>query len=983
MPGTLDKYKAVDESAQEWKDGEELADEGNWDGEWEEGELDEYGDEWDEDEYDDEEDDYAILEALDVGSSIKRPIMGGPNRVKSAGIHTIEIYYPQYYIRQTEMEEYDARPDRYGPSVIGKYTKGIGQIEARLPTDDEDPVSFAMTSVHRLLERMDKEGWNETGRWSDDGKTLPIWESIGRLDIGSESLVDRSKSIKSCVMDIFERYGGNTGNIEGVDQYNACYGGQAAGLAVLSWLESDRWDGRYGIACGDDISEAHSIGIAYVGASCSAALFYPNAPLAHHSLRASCILHRWDFFKPVGWHSMAPLSDGKYSIDAYMTAIDVCYQGLRKKMNNKPLLSLVDYNVFHTGGGYHVVKKAFLRMCQSDDPQSNKAQREAKLEVMLMPSVHLLKRIGPCHTSSSFLNTASVCMSQYDKAIGKHLMVFTYGSGCAATMYQTRFEDIPWLPPLGIWMANFYRKAIHVQPEMAAALQEYYCHTWMQFEWEPMGRKKCGFGIESYEEDAYYVITCDTWGRRSYHRGGMKAKPHEARYKLMADREEFRKQRDEFPLPPAVTAETKQPKAKPLQERWKDIEFEMTQPEELEEETVVTDTRDKLQSDSKIKVLYKQAAAKPEKFGLPDNTKHGYSIVGSWSSWEPVKMTAKGDGSFEYKVVIGENGWEEFYLLQDGLANKRIYPAQAKSWKSLPCIGPHDGGDGLRWLIDTRDKPHVPQEDFGSPGDVFLITFSWSKDSVKELVWVKLEETQEYPRGQYFIVGPFTCWDPMPFREIEDGRHSLELQITSFGLDFHLLRNQDPLQVIYPEAEPSQVVTDATSRILGPMEVPKADNPPMWSVLGEVGEVVRIDFYRDPSDPDDLDLSWESIGKKEIVEPNPRYFAVGTFCAWNARKSVELLPMDGSPGSYSGAIPMRNKTEEFYIVLNRSSSKAISPDRENCTQFQLHSVIGPQERRGEESWSIGRAAADKAKVGDEFTIQFDAKDKKVSWSKPK
>eukprot|EP00971_Amphidinium_carterae_P272797 5414252-Amphidinium_carterae.1 len=27
-------------------------------------------------------------------------------------------------------------------------------------------------------------------------------------------------------------------------------------------------------------------------------------------------------------------------------------------------------------------------------------------------------------------------------------------------------------------------------------------------------------------------------------------------------------------------------------------------------------------------VLYKQAAAKPEKFGLPDNTKHGYSIVG-------------------------------------------------------------------------------------------------------------------------------------------------------------------------------------------------------------------------------------------------------------------------------------------------------------------------------------------------------------------
>eukprot|EP00971_Amphidinium_carterae_P333332 6468043-Amphidinium_carterae.1 len=42
-------FNMLTHSAQEWKDGEELADEGNWDGEWEEGELDEYGDEWDED----------------------------------------------------------------------------------------------------------------------------------------------------------------------------------------------------------------------------------------------------------------------------------------------------------------------------------------------------------------------------------------------------------------------------------------------------------------------------------------------------------------------------------------------------------------------------------------------------------------------------------------------------------------------------------------------------------------------------------------------------------------------------------------------------------------------------------------------------------------------------------------------------------------------------------------------------------------------
>ncbi len=35
-------------------------------------------------------------------------------------------------------------------------------------------------------------------------------------------------------------YGNGECNVEGVDQYNACYGGQACGLTVLSWVESDR-----------------------------------------------------------------------------------------------------------------------------------------------------------------------------------------------------------------------------------------------------------------------------------------------------------------------------------------------------------------------------------------------------------------------------------------------------------------------------------------------------------------------------------------------------------------------------------------------------------------------------------------------------------------------------------------------------------------------------------------------------------------------
>lgn len=44
---------------------------------------------------------------------------------------------------------------------------------------------------------------------------------------------------------------GNT-DIEGVDSTNACYGGTAALFNCVNWVESDSWDGRYGlVVCTD------------------------------------------------------------------------------------------------------------------------------------------------------------------------------------------------------------------------------------------------------------------------------------------------------------------------------------------------------------------------------------------------------------------------------------------------------------------------------------------------------------------------------------------------------------------------------------------------------------------------------------------------------------------------------------------------------------------------------------------------------------
>jgi hydroxymethylglutaryl-CoA synthase len=61
-------------------------------------------------------------------------------------------------------------------------------------------------------------------------------KSIGRLEVGTETLLDKSKSVKSVLMQLFAPYG-NT-NIEGIDTVNACYGGTNAVFNSINWLES-------------------------------------------------------------------------------------------------------------------------------------------------------------------------------------------------------------------------------------------------------------------------------------------------------------------------------------------------------------------------------------------------------------------------------------------------------------------------------------------------------------------------------------------------------------------------------------------------------------------------------------------------------------------------------------------------------------------------------------------------------------------------
>ena len=67
--------------------------------------------------------------------------------VKNVGILGIEIHFPNQYVDQNELEEFDQVSK-------GKYTIGLGQLKMGFCSDREDINSICLTAVQKLMEKM-------------------------------------------------------------------------------------------------------------------------------------------------------------------------------------------------------------------------------------------------------------------------------------------------------------------------------------------------------------------------------------------------------------------------------------------------------------------------------------------------------------------------------------------------------------------------------------------------------------------------------------------------------------------------------------------------------------------------------------------------------------------------------------------------------------------------------------------------------------
>ena len=440
-------------------------------------------------------------------------IQAPPGRASGhhVGIHAMELYFPRYMVLQSDLERFHGAP--------GKYTAGLLQEAITFCGDEEDAISMAMTVVSRLMRRY------EIG-----------WDRIGRLEVGTESLVDRSKAIKTHLMGLFAARG--YCDIEGVDTYNACYGGTAALLNTVAWCQSEAWDGRFGLVVAVDIADLSEEYAFLNGAAAVALLVGPDAPVVMLPERGSHMVNAWDFYKPVGWKDSYPLMrDGEHSVDTYLQCLDGCQQALTRRLGDIDLLRESDYFVFHCTSAY-LCKRAFERLVQNAGPSRSLADRRALYQQQALPGTLLTQQIGSTYTASVYVNLYSLFLHRQDEWAGKTVCVYSYGSGAAATMYRLRVMRPP---AIDRTVSGRLERRIRLEPEQYLRLTHQYSAAYGRFGFIPEDRG-------DREADVFYLKRVDTWGRRDYGSGAAAGAPEPEAWAGAADAQAVPLSRQQAPI---------------------------------------------------------------------------------------------------------------------------------------------------------------------------------------------------------------------------------------------------------------------------------------------------------------------------------------------------------------------------------------------------------------------------------------------------
>ncbi|KAF7683077.1 Hydroxymethylglutaryl-CoA synthase 1 [Astathelohania contejeani] len=307
---------------------------------------------------------------------------------KNFGIIGIEYQFPNYYVDQKDIAK-KLNVDE------NKLLIGLGMLEMGVASSREDPVTLAMGAVTRLLKKYNI-----------------ATKDVGKIEVGSESNYDGSKSIKTHLMSLFED---NT-NICGCDNINACYGGTNALFNALGWLESSLWDGRYAIVvCTDICMYKEEQAIPTSGAGAVAMLLGPDCIFkitnsVHYSANT------FDFMKPKELFPF-PFLNGKLSIQVYNEAFQNCYNLIKNKKGNTEFFNYLCCHAPYA----RLVEKIAL---------SNEIPIEKVKESLLVP-----RRNANSYTASLYFSLISLLYEKQGCKVGDTILMYSFGSGCVSSMF--------------------------------------------------------------------------------------------------------------------------------------------------------------------------------------------------------------------------------------------------------------------------------------------------------------------------------------------------------------------------------------------------------------------------------------------------------------------------------------------------------------------------------------------------------------------
>lgn len=330
------------------------------------------------------------------------------------GIEAIAFHCPEHYIELADLA--NARgvdPD--------KYIKGLGQVRMAVATPMEDTVTLAVNAALKALQDFN----------IDPG-------DIGTLVVGTESGVDHSKPVAVYVHKAL----GLRSNCHTYETKHACFGAMAAVFSANDWISCGRARGSKALIIASDIARypVGDPGEPTQGAGAVAMVISDTPNLLHFDSEISGYYtkHVMDFWRPL--YSKTAFVDGHYSIDCYLNALEGALSDALGKATIPELYKMDQLQACI----YHVpftkmAAKAHHRHFEIDagekiDRESPRfAEVEKSFAEKTRPWLSLNAIVGNIYTGSVFLSLVDLLRNNRSPNL-KQISMFSYGSGCAASM---------------------------------------------------------------------------------------------------------------------------------------------------------------------------------------------------------------------------------------------------------------------------------------------------------------------------------------------------------------------------------------------------------------------------------------------------------------------------------------------------------------------------------------------------------------------